>query len=378
MDFSTILGHQALKEQLYKLVETNRVPQVQLISGPQGSAVLPFALAFATYLHCAKKSHQGACGQCASCQKASKYLHPDLYFAFPLGNTSKSSASKKHSQIASTLLSWRSFLLNSPYQGLQEWATHVGQRAKQMKITTIQIEEIIAFLRTHAIESQYKIVMIWLPEHIHATAAHKLLKTLEEPPANAIFILASHDVSQILPTLASRTWPLNIPPFQDEDIIKAVTKKYPNMSTAKLSQIADGAAGNLHLAYNLASEETSDHFPPLAKWLRSVYAHQWTDMVEEAERFEKSSPTEQKIFISYTLRLMRASLMAQCDLKKGEPLSEEEVFCHKFGHTISLAQLEKLIHALEMMYFKLTRNAHPKLLFLTTSLSMANSLRPFT
>ena len=373
MHFSHIIGYQDIKKKLCHLIAQGKIPQAQLISGPIGSPVLPFALAIASYLQCQNKKKEGACGVCGSCQKVEKHLHPDIYFSFPIGNTSKSKAANKQSPTVFALPSWRSSLVENPYQGLQEWASHLGQHAKQMKISTAQIEETIAFLRTHPLESGYKIVIIWLPEHIYPPAAHKLLKTLEEPPVNTFFILASHDPSSVLPTVSSRTWPLTIPPFQDTEVLQALTIKYPHASPTKLEQVARTAAGNLLMAYDLASEEDHHHFEPFAMWLRNVYAHQWGQIIDMAEKFAKSTPTEQKTWILYALRLMRATLMSQC--KQGgtdAEMSAQDTFCKKLGQTISFSQLAYIINALEDMYRKLARNAHPKLLFIDTSLCIVS------
>ncbi len=372
MDFINIIGYQTIKQRLCQLVTNDTIPHASLISGPHGSPVLSIACALATYIHCTRKTPSGSCGTCSSCVKSTKLLHPDLYFLFPVGSAAKSKAAGSASAATTTLPTWRSFLANTPSPDLQEWAGALGQHSKQMKITTQQVAEAQHFLRTYPIESTHKIVLIWLPEHIYPPAAHKLLKTLEEPPKNTLFILASHDTSRILPTVSSRTWSIAIPPFQDQDIEQALSGRYPELPAERIKKVTQMAAGDLNVACSLAEATEDTHFQPFAQWLRSVYAKNWPQLIESAEAFEKSTPTAQKAWILYALQLARTTLMSVHDPGNMTHTSEEALaFCKKLSDTITFPQLEELVEGLESMYTKLLRNAHAKLLFITTSLHIS-------
>lgn len=373
MSLPNIAGYQTIRQRLAELVVTQRIPQVSLILGAHGSPLLPFARSLATYLHCTNKSEQAPCGRCPSCQKCVKTLHPDLYYLFPVGNVSKAKTAKK-SSLANTMALWRTFL-DRPYQNLSAWASHLGDRAKQLHITTAQVEASIAFVRTHPLESQYKVVILYLPENMSLAAANKLLKTLEEPPSHTYFMLVSHDRDTILPTVSSRTSLLTVPPFKDEDLFYILEESYPNTAKEKLQRVTQLAKGDLLLAYDLTTEEDEHLFQPIATWLRSLYAHEHAPMVELAEDFAKSTPTQQKAWIRYALRLMHITLIAQSTQEANALTPAQTTFCQKLGDTLSFAQLEAVVTEIEKMHFKLRRNAHPKLLFLATSLALAGMIR---
>ncbi|MEM7361814.1 MAG: hypothetical protein AAF335_02265 [Bacteroidota bacterium] len=370
MSLSNITGYQTIRQRLSELVATQRIPQVSLILGSDSSPLLLFARSLATYLHCPQKSEQAACGHCPSCQKCLKTLHPDLYYLFPIGNTSKAKSSKK-SLLSDVMPLWRTFL-DRPYQSLPTWASHLGDHAKQLHITAAQVEESIAFVRTHPLESQHKVVIIYLPENMSITAANKLLKTLEEPPSHTYFILVSNDRDAILPTVSSRTFPLTVPSFQDEDLLQILQERYPNTPTNKLQQVTKLAKGDLMLAFDLTTEKDEHLFERIADWLRSLYARQYAPIVELAEDFSKMPPTQQKAWIRYVLRLMHTTLTVQSVQDVGSLIQAQSTFCEKLGKTLSFAQLEALITEIEKMHMKLSRNAHPKLLFLATSLTLEN------
>ena len=343
MLFSNIIGYQTIKRRLEELVATQSIPQVSLILGDDGSPVLSFARSLATYLHCTQKTEKGACGVCSGCQKSLKTLHPDLYYLFPIGNVSKS----KKSSLSAVMSLWRTFL-EKPYQNLSAWASHLGDQAKQLHITTSQIEQCISFVRTHPLESRYKVVILYLPENMSLSAANKLLKTLEEPPSHTYFILVSHDQEAILPTVSSRTSSLTVPPFNNEDLFHLLKEKYPTLSTDKLRHVTQLAKGDLLLAYDLEP------------------------VIEMTESFSKSPPTKQKAWIRYALRLIHTTLIAQSTQEAKALTPAQADFCQKLGKTLSFSQLEALVTEIEKMRFKLGRNAHPKLLFLATSLRLEN------
>lgn len=369
MKFSDIIGYQEIKQRLTQLLIGGRVPQAQLFLGTEGTPILPFGLSWATYLLCKQRGKADACGVCASCQKAAKHIHPDLYFVYPIGNVTKTKAMKK-SPVAATLPFWRSFL-GHPYHSLQGWATHLGSNAKQLTITTGQIEDTTAFLHTHALESDYKVVVIYLPEHMSVSAANKLLKTLEEPADHLVYILLSHAPDSILPTVSSRTSRLTIPPFNDSEMVQTLQQKYPSIPLEKLKQVVSISRGNFLMACELATEETDHFFEPFAAWMRSMYANQYSTMIDTAEKFAKSVPSQQKALILYALHLMNVTMMRQQDIEQeGLSYAVYDTFCQKFGHTLSFEQLERIVDELEKMCFKLGRNAHPKLLFLSTSLAI--------
>ena len=372
MQFSQIIGYNAIKKKLFKLFKANQIPQVQLIKGPVGSPILPFALAITTYLHCTEKKEQKACGLCNNCEKMAKYCHPNVYFFFPTYHQKKSNLASDAQDIAT----WRKALTENPYQSLQEWSHSLGYPSKQLQISTAQIENIITFLHTHPAQGAYKTVLLWLPEQIQASAAHKLLKTLEEPPKDSYIFLVSHNHSNILPTLSSRTWPLSIPPFQNDDLAQALTTKYPSITLEKKEAIIKQAEGNLLHAYQLASKNKDKAFETFAQWLRNLYTDQWDAIVASAEHFAKTNPYEQKSWIHHALYLMHTTLRTQQIPHKPPPHDNpQNTFCYKLGQTISFEQLTYIINTLEAMHAKLARNANAKLLFITTSLAIAHKFK---
>ena len=83
MSFATVIGQTNIKRSLVQMVLQNRMPHAQLFFGSSGAGSLALAVAFAQYVLCTNKQEQDACGQCRSCSKVEKLVHPDLHFSFP-------------------------------------------------------------------------------------------------------------------------------------------------------------------------------------------------------------------------------------------------------------------------------------------------------
>jgi DNA polymerase-3 subunit delta' len=187
MKFSTIPGLKETKSLLIQSAVNHHMAHAQLFVGPEGALSLPLVIAFATYIHCQDRGADDACGTCPACAKSLKLVHPDTHFVFPLSNIKGDKDDERFR--AEMMKSWRSFLLEQPFGNLSDWTTYYGGEDKQAIISREESREIVKTLSLKPFESQYKIMIIWLPELMHPSAANGILKILEEPSANTLFFL---------------------------------------------------------------------------------------------------------------------------------------------------------------------------------------------
>ena len=218
MRFSEVAGHAELKQQLVKTVAEERVPHAQLFHGPEGSGALALALAYATYLSCRDRKEEDSCGTCSSCLKYDKLIHPDLHFVFPVFTTPTNSKPVSDD----FMVQWRSSLLENPYLTSNQWYARIGLENKQGSIMTRESEEITRKLMLKPYESDFKVMIIWMPEKMNQTASNKLLKLIEEPPPMTIFLMVPEDTGPILPTILSRTQWIRVPRLREEDLMEAL------------------------------------------------------------------------------------------------------------------------------------------------------------
>src|SRR5690606_1314323 len=190
MRFKEIVGHQSIKEQLVNTVKNNRVSHAQLFLGPEGSGSLALAVAYAQYINCENRLENDSCGQCPSCRKYDKLIHPDLHFSYPF-------FAKGAEDVATNYIeSWRQAFLSNPYLGLDHWRQQLEAGNKQANINIAEAHDIIKKLSLKAFEAEYKVLIMWLPEYLDIQG-NALLKLIEEPPAKTLFLLVAENQDKI-------------------------------------------------------------------------------------------------------------------------------------------------------------------------------------
>jgi len=200
MNFSRIPGQTEIISKLLRSVKEERVSHAQLFTGPAGCGSLALALAYAQFVSCEDKKETDSCGICKSCVKYEKMIHPDLHFVFPVIKGKKTTDPVSDNYIDD----WREFVKKSPYFGLNNWLDTIEVGNAQGLIFASEASEIIRKLSLKTFESDFKIMIIWLPEKMHQATANKLLKMIEEPPEKTLFLLVSEEPDKILPTILSR------------------------------------------------------------------------------------------------------------------------------------------------------------------------------
>ena len=208
--FGDIIGQERVVEQLRRSVDENRLAHALLITGPRGNGKLPIAVALAKYLLCGNKAGGEACDCCPTCVKVNKLIHTDLHFVFPV-KKKKNSSSDSAPVSDDYIQEWRELLTKNPYFGYDAWLQKLDVDNQQPMIYERESGEILHKLSMHSREGGWKVVIIWLPEKMKEAGSNKLLKIIEEPPQDTLFILVSEEPDHILPTILSRTQRIDVP-----------------------------------------------------------------------------------------------------------------------------------------------------------------------
>jgi DNA polymerase III subunit delta' len=368
MLFSEIPGLADLKQTLIQSVQNGHVAHAQLWAGNEGSANLGLALAYAQYLNCESPGEQDACGTCAACFKNRKLIHPDLHFVFPVTTTQKIA---KDASSQKFLPDWRQFLLRQPYAGLSDWLEAIEAENKQPNIAAEEARQVLQTLSLKAFEGKYKVMLIWLPERLHPTAANVLLKVLEEPPPQTVFLLVSQCPDDMLPTILSRTQLLRIPDFSEEDIEKFLREKQ-NTEPEKARKISFLADGNLQLALKLLHDTPDEALAIFRQWMRHCYGYKAAELLDFAEGFQKMSKDEQKSLLEYGLQIFRDCLLLLTGETALVRLPDARLkFATDFTKMMSLEKIQFFYTAFNESVFHLERNASPKIVAFDLSLQVS-------
>ncbi|MFN0048160.1 MAG: ATP-binding protein [Cytophagales bacterium] len=366
--FSDIIGLEDTKNALLNAINSNHVAHAQLFLGNEGSANLALALAYSRYINCEDKQPTDSCGKCTSCVQFNKLTHPDLQLVFPMANLEKVSKDEIKSHF---LKQFRSFAQQQLYGNLQEWGNFVGAENKQFNINVEEGRSILQNISMKPYLSPYKIVLIWLPELMNNSMANAILKVLEEPPAQTLFLLVANDYEKLLPTILSRCQMVKIRAFTDEETERYLISK--NLcDTRKAKQIAGIADGNLQKATFLSTEIEDDNHAIFATWMRLCFSKKFADLLVFCEDLGKRGRENQKGLLLYSMQILRNTLMNKAGADQLIKQDESESnFIKKFAQSINEEKVESIYRIMNESFIHIERNGNAKIVLFDTSVKIS-------
>lgn len=358
-----------MKQQLTANVQNNRISHAQLFLGPEGSGNLALALAYARYIQCRNQGPEDACGTCPSCLKFNKLEHPDLHFFFP--STDKQEGSKLFYK------QWREIILESAYFRYNQWLEKLGGENKQATIYAKDCDDIVRLVGLKTYESPYKVVVIWMVEKLFHAAAPKLLKVLEEPPENTLFLLVSENRDVILKTILSRTQLVKVPRLTDQEIEQALVAQYQS-DPPLARQIAFQASGNFQEALRLlqTNSQPLEDFIMFRDWMRMCFKTDVPGILKWVDEFSKAGRENHKTMLQYGLNIFRVCLLQQYQTSSLIRLEgEEKEFVQRFSPFVNHITAPLIVEEFSKAMLHVERNANSRILFIDLSLKLAALLK---
>ena len=381
------------------------LPHAIMLMAPEGSGGLPMALAIAQNLVCERRGGKqeaevdmfatpnmfgdalpapiavapatDACGECSACHKAQKFIHPDIHYTYPV-----ITVEGKGSPPVSTdyIVKWRLALTEQPFLNVNDWLAQIGAENKQGNITVAECHEIIRSMSLKTYESKYKIQIIWMAEYLRE-AGNTLLKIIEEPPADTIFILVVENMEAVLNTIISRTQLFKLPAIEDADMAAYLLTQYEitDSNALRIARIADG---NLNAAIEYAGGTEYAGDAQLREWLSLCLriknpqaAEASAKIVAWVEEMSKIGRENQKIFLKYFLWFLRESNLLSLGLTSDKLEGTELEFAKKLATLLDPDTTEQLSQLINQTHYYIERNANAKIILLSTSFKIASILR---
>jgi DNA polymerase-3 subunit delta' len=203
--FRTIAGHSRLLSLLARVIARDSMPPAMLMAGPAGVGKRLTAVAIAQAVNClqpqsSSEFERDACGECASCRRIARGVHPDVIVVEP-GETGA--------------------------------------------IKIEQLRDVIDRSQYRPFEGRRRVVIINEADAAGADAQSALLKTLEEPPSASLFILISSIPDALLPTVLSRCPRLRFGPLTAAEVARVLKQDhgYSESDARAAAADADGSIG---------------------------------------------------------------------------------------------------------------------------------------
>ena len=373
MYFKDIIGQESSLRMLRSAVAEGRIPHAQLICGSEGTGKLAIAIAYARYLCCTRRNGEDACGECPSCKKFDKLAHPDLHFTYPIYKKDSNKAPLSDDFVDK----WRQAVAENPYMSLNQWMDHIGTENQQGLIYASQSEEIIRKLTLKSSERSYKVMIIWMAEKMNTECSNKLLKMIEEPPTQTIFLLVAENPDLLLPTIQSRVQRLTLRPIEEDIVARALSERY-GIADADARQIAHASAGSwLHAVETIhLGNRSKEHIELFMTLMRKSYARDLKGMRQWADTVAGMGREPQKNFLIYCQRMIRESFI--CNFHRPEinyMNADETTFTSRFAPFVNEKNIFGIMEELSEAQRHIEQNVNAKMVFFDLALKMIMLLK---
>ncbi len=212
---------------------------------------------------------------------------------------------------------------------------------------------------------------MWMPEYL-GNEGNRLLKLIEEPPDNTIFLLIAENQEQILATILSRTHLIKVNPLPKDVMVDALINR-AQIPAAKARQAATIASGNYREALYMLQHSDDDYHELLRNWLNYIFTGNrvalqgWVEGIASA----KMGRENQKQFLRYFINLLEHTLRLKYIDRSLLAFSDEETdFAFKLQKLADFHQMELIMQELDNACYYIERNANAKLLFHALSVKL--------
>lgn len=368
--FKDIIGQEGVVAQLKRCVDENRLAHALLITGPRGNGKLAIAVALANYILCGNRNGD-ACGSCPACAKLLKFVHSDLHFVFPV-KKKKGSSSDSAPISDDYIQEWRGLLSKGAYFTYDDWLACLDVENQQPMIYERESSEILHKLSMQSREGGWRIVVIWLPEKMKEACSNKLLKVIEEPPKDTLFLLVSEEPDKIIPTILSRTQRVDVPRISTAAVEAALSSRY-GLSFADAKSIAQQCAGDWEKAEELISlsDEKAQYLELFMQLMRSAYARNIREMKVWSEQVAALGRERQKRLLGYCQRMIRENFIMNFKQDEMVYMSQpERTFSLRFSPFVNERNIFGIVEELSEAQRHIEQNVNAKMVFFDMSLRM--------
>ena len=369
MTWSEVIGQTEAKERLLQMTREGRVPHAMMLCGPAGCGKL--ALAVAMGCHLLRNGMEGTSPSANTEAMLQNLSHPDLHFTFP---TIKSPGmGSEHQPVSDDYIrEWHDLLTRSAYFSIDQWLDAMGATSQQAIITGAESDELSRKLSLKSSQGGYKVSIIWQPERMNLTSANKLLKLLEEPPRQTVFIMVCEEPERLLETIRSRTQRIDIKKIETNDMEQAL-KEQRGIDADAAHRIARAANGNWLKALDELDAGNENHafFDMFVMLMRLAYKRDIHDLKKWSENVAGFGREKQKRMLNYFVRLIRENFIYNFQNPELNYMTqEEEAFAHNFARFVNEANVVEISELLQRCQRDIAQNANAKIVFFDLALKM--------
>lgn len=369
MKFADITGHRQTIASLREAVDTDHIPHAMLLGGQEGIGKMRVARAFISYLYCMDRHDGDSCGKCPACLQNAHHNNPDVHFIFP-----RIGASQKNTE--SFLPQWNDFIDSHSYMPKEEWARAIEAGNSIPVIYRSDADDISATAALSSFAYRYKTYVIWMPEKMQPQCANALLKLLEEPFPDTIFLLVSNEPERLLPTIFSRTQRYNMKPLSENEVAEILSKE--GLPLAEAQEVAALAEGCMIKAFDMAGEggEIKEFSGLFIQMMRLAYLRNAGALRMLSDQIAAMGREKTGRFLAYCARMIRESFIYNLRNPGLNAMTRAEAdFNVRFSPYINHKNVERIMAEIQRAHDDVLRNANAKLVLFDFMLKLMMQLR---
>jgi DNA polymerase-3 subunit delta' len=263
MTLLPLAGHGDARESILRAIAEDRLPQMILLTGPQGVGKQRFGLWVAQAILC-EGGQTRPCGTCRPCLQVLGLAHPDLLWLMPVPRPKAAEPDKQVEELAESIGAVIEERRKNPlWEPLDGLAGHFVATARLLQ-RRAALTPAVARRKVFLVAEADRLV----PQEANPEAANALLKLLEEPPADSQFLLTVVDQNRLLPTIRSRVVPLRLGRLPDA-LVERFLADHAGLAGLELRSRVARAGGSIGRAL-AAGEESSKAGRAAEELLRAV------------------------------------------------------------------------------------------------------------
>lgn len=365
-----LVGQEKARQQIERILTSNRLSHAYLFTGPRGSGKTAFALALAEVIN-GIDHYTDLAGKDTS-KKSSWYTHPDIHVFIPLPTSAGNEELKERLKL----------LHHDPYEivdfTLRPVLTNPDSSKNLQAFYPIKYyhEEIRPVTVYKPNEGRKTVVVITEIETMRKETANAFLKLLEEPSENVVFLLTASKTDQLLPTIISRCQQIRMLPLSYDEVAQGL-RTYDNVDEENARLLARISGGSYSLSRFFDIEDLQASRQQLVDFLRYSYTQDVTAILELINNWSKRLNRESQIALCNTLeQFLRDILVFRESNQTSLVTNIDQInIIRKFCTTMVDADIEEMIEHLQRLKVLLYQNVQLKYIFSVLSLRYASLMR---
>ena len=365
-----LIGQKRAKEQIQRMLASERIGHAYLISGPSGVGKTAFALAFAEAIN--GINHLSDLGEYSSSKKSSWFTHPDIHVFIP----------KPTSASMDEIRSRLELLAEDPYEVIsfaQRPSLDKDSSSKNLQAfypVDYFRDEIRPVARLRPNEGTRVVIIMTQVETMRKETANAFLKLLEEPSDRLMFILTTESYESLLPTITSRCQHISLGTLSPKEVEHGLID-IDGLSPEDASYLARVSGGNYAMTRFFDVSRLKDDRETMVNFLRLSYSQDAQGISTIAQDWQSSLNIEGLISLTNLMEMYVRDLMVFRETKNEKLITniDQVESIKKFVGALEKAKLEQMISEIEATRPMLRQNVSPKLIFTVLALRFSTLMR---